>query len=132
MTQVTRRKVVDKRAERSPPDRLTENLSENVRRLAGMFLVEQQRLAYEAGITRQSMHAIYSGRSQPSARTALRIAKAFGITVDDLYADPRECLAAALPHLDDAPIATLAVGVTDVVTGEVTPIKRARERKTAD
>lgn len=97
-----------------------------------MFLVEQQRLAFEAGITRQSMHAIYSGRSQPSARTALGIARAFGITVDDLYAEPQECLAAAIPHLYDAPIATLAVGVTDVVTGEVTPIKKARGQKTAD
>ena len=108
-----------------------ENLSENVRRLAGMFLVEQQRLAFEAGITRQSMHAIYSGRSQPSARTALRIAKAFGVTVDDLYADPQQCLAAAIPHLNDAPIAELAVGTTDVVTGEITPIKKARGRKTS-
>jgi putative transcriptional regulator len=112
------------------------HLAENIRRLGGMFLVEQQRLAREVGVSRQSMYAIYSGRSQPSAATALRIAKAFGITVEDLYAEPRDCLAAALPHLSDAPIADLEPGTYDIVTGDkvpdvvpdkVTPIKRARK-----
>jgi len=92
-----------------------------------MFLVEQQRLAREAGISRQSMHAIYTGRSRPSADTALRIAKAFGISVEDLYAEPRECLAAALPKLYEAPITEPDEGVTDIVTGKVTPIKKARD-----
>lgn len=92
-----------------------------------MFLVEQQRLAREAGISRQSMHAIYTGRSRPSADTALRIARAFGITVEDLYAEPRECLAAALPKLYEAPITGPEKGLTDVVTGKVTPIKKARK-----
>jgi DNA-binding XRE family transcriptional regulator len=95
-----------------------------------MFLVEQQRVAQEADIARQSMYAIYYGLSRPSAETALRIARAFGITVDDLYATPPECLAAALPHLYDAPITVdheLRPGtVTDVVTGEVTPLKKRR------
>jgi putative transcriptional regulator len=103
------------------------HVSENIRRLAGMFLVEQQRLAREVGITRQSMHAIYSGRSRPSAVTALRIAKAFGVTVEDLYAEPRECLAAALPKLHEAPITEVEAGITDVVTGKVTPIKKAHK-----
>jgi DNA-binding XRE family transcriptional regulator len=85
-------------------DRTLQHVSENIRRLAGMFLVEQQRVAQEADIARQSMYAIYYGLSRPSAETALRIARAFGITVDDLYASSEECLAAALPHLYDAPI----------------------------
>lgn len=66
------------------------------------------------------MYAIYTGRSRPSANTALRIARAFGITVEDLYADPRECLAAALPHLYDAPITEPEEGLTD----KVTPIRK--------
>jgi DNA-binding XRE family transcriptional regulator len=89
-----------------------------------MFLVEQQRLAREAGITRQSMHAIYTGRSRPSADTTLAIAKAFGISVEALYGEPRECLAAALPHLYDAPITEPEEGMTDVVSGKVTPIRK--------
>jgi len=88
-----------------------------------MFLVEQQRLAREAGISRQSMHAIYTGRSRPSADTALAIARAFGITVEDLYAEPRECLAAALRKLNEAPIIE-PEGVTDIVTGKVTRIRK--------
>jgi putative transcriptional regulator len=103
---------------------MVRHVSENIRRLAGMFLVEQQRLAREAGISRQSMHAIYTGRSRPSADTALRIARAFGITVEDLFAEPRECLAAALPNLYEAPINEPEEGLTDLVTGKVMPIRK--------
>lgn len=48
-------------------------------------------------------------------------------TVEDLYAEPRECLAAALPHLYEAPITEPEEGGTDVVTGKVTPIKKGRK-----
>lgn len=90
-----------------------------------MFLAEQQKLARHAGITRQSMHKIMTGTSRPSTDTARRLAKAFGITVEDLYSEPRDCLAAALPHLYDAPINELEPGTYDVVTGEkVTPLRR--------
>jgi putative transcriptional regulator len=106
---------------------MVHQVSENIRRLAGMFLVEQQRLAREVGISRQSMHAIYTGRSRPSTETAMRIAKAFGITVEDLFAEPRECLAAALPHLYETSITELEVGETDIVTGKVTPLRKGRE-----
>ncbi|HEY8627075.1 MAG TPA: helix-turn-helix domain-containing protein [Gaiellaceae bacterium] len=106
---------------------MVHHVSENIRRLAGMFLVEQQRLARKAGVSRQSMHAIYARRSRPSAETALQIARAFGITVEDLYAEPRECLAAAIPKLYDAPIVEPEEGMTDVVTGKVTPIKKGRK-----
>jgi DNA-binding XRE family transcriptional regulator len=95
-----------------------------------MFLVEQQRVAQEADIARQSMYAIYYGLSRPSAETALRIARAFGITVDDLYATPPECLAAALPHLYDAPITRVRGerGTTDSASRrKVTPIKKPRK-----
>jgi len=91
-----------------------------------MFLVEQQRLARAAGVSRQAMHAIYTGRSRPSADTALRIARAFGVTVEDLYAEPRECLAAALPQLYEAPITEPEEGLTDIAKGTVTPIKKTR------
>jgi DNA-binding XRE family transcriptional regulator len=104
---------------------MVHHVSENVRRLAGMFLAEQQKLARHAGVTRQSMHKIMAGTSRPGTDTAMRIAKAFGISVEDLYAEPQDCLAAALPHLYDAPINDLDPGTYDVVTGEkVTPLRR--------
>jgi DNA-binding XRE family transcriptional regulator len=92
-----------------------------------MFLVEQQRLAEAAGISRQALYAIYSGKSRPSAETAMALAQSFGITVEDLYAEPEQCLAAAIPHLHDAPI-TIEIGMepVDVVTGKVTPLKKPR------
>jgi DNA-binding XRE family transcriptional regulator len=102
---------------------LVHHVSENIRRLAGMFLVEQQKLARHADISRQSMYAIYTGRSRPSTNTAMRIARAFGITVEDLFAEPRECLTAAVPHLYDAPINHPEEGVTG---GKVKPIRKAR------
>jgi len=102
------------------------HVSENIRRLAGMFMVEQQRLARFVGISRQSMYAIYTGKSRPSAETALRIASAFGIAVEDLFSEPQECLTAALPHLYEAPITELEVGETAVVTGKVTPLRKSR------
>ena len=100
-----------------------QHVSENIRRLAGMFLVEQQKLARYADISRQSMYAIYTGRSLPRVDTAMRIARAFGISVEDLYADPRECLGAALRHLYDAPVTESDEGVD----AEVTPIRKARK-----
>jgi hypothetical protein len=47
--------------------------------------------------------------------------------VEDLYAEPRECLTAALPHLHEAPISEPEAEVTDVVTGKVTPIEKGRK-----
>jgi DNA-binding XRE family transcriptional regulator len=107
-------------------DRPLQHVSENIRRLAGMFLVEQQRVAQEADIARQSMYAIYYGLSRPGAETAFRIARAFGITVDDLYATPPDCLAAALPHLYDAPITRPRDDPRgeDSAASKVTPIKK--------
>jgi putative transcriptional regulator len=104
---------------------MVHHVSENVRRLAGMLLAEQQKLARHAGVTRQSIHKIMTGTSRPSTETAMRIAKAFGITVEDLYAEPQDCLAAALPHLYDAPINNLEPGTYDVVTSKkVTPLRQ--------
>jgi hypothetical protein len=37
--------------------------------------------------------------SRPGKKPHTEEPKAFGITVEDLFAEPRECLAAALPHL---------------------------------
>ena len=45
----------------------------------------QAELAGLAGITRASVNAIEGGRMVPSVLLALRLAKALGVTVDDLF-----------------------------------------------
>ncbi|MCS7051989.1 MAG: helix-turn-helix domain-containing protein, partial [Thermomicrobium sp.] len=52
------------------------------RRAAGLT---QQRLAERAGVSRQALIAIEAGRLVPSVLVALRLARALGCTVEDLF-----------------------------------------------
>lgn len=45
----------------------------------------QQQLADRAGVTRQTIIAIESGKYAPSLPLAFRIAKAFGLGVEDVF-----------------------------------------------
>ena len=45
-----------------------------------------------------------SKRSYPKAETAIKLADLFGVTLNDLYADPTEALLAAVARVTDAPI----------------------------
>ena len=45
----------------------------------------QERLAHEAGVSRKTINAIENGRDIPSVFLALRLAKAFGVRVEDLF-----------------------------------------------
>lgn len=45
----------------------------------------QQQLADKAGVTRQTIIAIESGRYQPSLGLAFKIAKVFGVKVEDVF-----------------------------------------------
>jgi DNA-binding XRE family transcriptional regulator len=85
------------------------NLAQNVRRLAGMHLVSMERLAEYVGISRPAMQAIVAydvaSRSRPKTETTLKIAEAFGVTLNSLYQDSATCLREAVDHFRDAPIA---------------------------
>ncbi len=48
----------------------------------------QAELAGLAGITRASVNAIEGGRMVPSVLLALKLARALGVTVDDLFLIP--------------------------------------------
>lgn len=49
----------------------------------------QAELAYKVGVSRKTINTIETGRFTPSVITALRIAKAFELAVEDLfYLDP--------------------------------------------
>lgn len=45
----------------------------------------QQQLADAAGVSRQTIHAIENGKFVPSALLALKIARIFGKTVEELF-----------------------------------------------
>jgi len=47
--------------------------------------LSQQQLAGVAGVTRQAVSAVESGHSDPSLRVALGLARALGMTVDELF-----------------------------------------------
>lgn len=47
--------------------------------------ITQAELAVRAGVTRRSVNAIETGRMVPSVLLALRLARALGVTVDELF-----------------------------------------------
>jgi putative molybdopterin biosynthesis protein len=51
---------------------------------------DQQRLAQEVGISRQALSSLENGRSVPSVDLALKLARALGTTVEELFAPPGE------------------------------------------
>src|SRR5215469_3067808 len=63
----------------SPPDGTRLRLARQARGLS------QQQLAGVAGVTRQAVSAVESGHSDPSLRVALGLARALGMTVEELF-----------------------------------------------
>jgi putative molybdopterin biosynthesis protein len=86
----------------------------------------QQQLAGMAGITRQTVSVVESGVSAPSLRVALALARALGMTVEDLFGpDNPAPLVAASPL---APLGTAGGRVTLAPVGDVLvalPLSRA-------
>jgi molybdate-binding protein/DNA-binding XRE family transcriptional regulator len=62
----------------------------------------QQQLADMAGVSRQAIAAVESGLSDPSLRTALALARALGMTVEELFGS-----ASPVPSLAARPVAPL-------------------------
>src|SRR5256884_7220219 len=65
--------------ENSQPDGMRLRLARQARGLS------QQQLAGVAGVTRQAVSAVESGHSDPSLRVALGLARALGMTVEELF-----------------------------------------------
>jgi molybdate-binding protein/DNA-binding XRE family transcriptional regulator len=65
--------------ETSQPDGMRLRLARQARGLS------QQQLAGVAGVTRQAVSAVESGHSDPSLRVALALARALGVTVEELF-----------------------------------------------
>jgi transcriptional regulator with XRE-family HTH domain len=80
----------------------------NLRHLSGMHDVSQRDLARYLGLSVQGVWNILHGRSEPRLRTAERIAAAFAIPIDCLFADTGSCVRAAAGVFERAPIRSFA------------------------
>jgi putative transcriptional regulator len=50
----------------------------------------QTELGEKLGVSRQSIHAIESGKFDPSLPLAFRIADLFELTIEDVFSNPRK------------------------------------------
>jgi transcriptional regulator with XRE-family HTH domain len=82
----------------------------NLRHLVGMHDLLQREVAAFVGLSPQGLWNILNGRSEPRSRTVRDFARAFGISIDDLFADTGTCLRAAAAGYETAPIRTLVDG----------------------
>ena len=55
------------------------------------YRISQQKLAEAVGVTRQTIIAIEKGKYLPSLELALKIAKFFGVNVEDIFVLKKEC-----------------------------------------
>src|ERR1700759_1665839 len=99
--------------ESSQPDGTRLRLARQARGLS------QQQLAGVAGVTRQAASAVESGHSDPSLRVALGLARALGMTVEELFgpgdpADPVLAQPVAAVGGEGSRVALATVGDTFV------------------
>jgi transcriptional regulator with XRE-family HTH domain len=80
----------------------------NIRHLVGMHGLRQIELAGFVGISVQGLWNIVHGRSEPRSQTVHRFAEAFGISMEDLFADTGACLRAAAAAFERAPVRALS------------------------
>jgi transcriptional regulator with XRE-family HTH domain len=85
----------------------------NLRHLSGMHDISQRDLARYLGLSVQGVWNILHGRSEPRLRTAERIAAAFAIPIDCLFADTGSCVRAAAGVFEHAPIRAFAGSLRD-------------------
>jgi transcriptional regulator with XRE-family HTH domain len=83
-------------------------IGRNLRHLVGMHDLLQREVAAYIGLSPQGLWNILNGRSEPRSRTVRDCAHAFGISIDDLFADTGTCLRAAAAGYERAPIRQLA------------------------
>jgi DNA-binding XRE family transcriptional regulator len=100
-----------------------DHVAENIRRMAGLHDRSLGDVATWIGLSRAGMMKLVvrdaAKRSYPKAETAMKLADAFGVTLNDLYAEPPEALQAA--------VTAWIEGNAPIEKDEnVTPIKRRR------
>lgn len=103
-----------------------DHVAENIRRMAGMHDRSLGALAAWVGLSRAGMMKLVdrnpAKRSYPKPETAIKLANAFGVTLNDLYEEPSVALLAAVAALNDAPI-------ENAEDRKVEPIRKGRKTK---
>jgi putative transcriptional regulator len=64
---------------------VTETLRNTLKVQRAMRDLTQAELAARAGVTRRSVNAIETGRMVPSVLLGLKLARALGVTIDELF-----------------------------------------------
>ncbi|MBF2067288.1 MAG: helix-turn-helix domain-containing protein [Calothrix sp. C42_A2020_038] len=82
-----------------------EVLRNNLKQIRTRLGMNQQDLANLAGVTRQTISGVESGQYAPSTTISLRLAKALGCQVEDLF-----WLEEDLPEIEAVPVQNLPVG----------------------
>jgi transcriptional regulator with XRE-family HTH domain len=85
-----------------------QSVGTNLRHLVGMHDLLQREVAAYIGLSPQGLWNILNGRSEPRSRTVRDCARAFGVTIDDLFADTGTCVRAGAASYEIAPIRSLA------------------------
>ncbi|AEC51036.1 Predicted transcription regulator, containing DNA-binding HTH domain protein [Pyrococcus sp. NA2] len=60
-------------------------MKNRLRELREMYGLTQEELAKKLGVTRQTIIAIEKGKYDPSLRLAFKIAKFFGVKIEDIF-----------------------------------------------
>ena len=94
-----------------------QSVGTNLRHLVGMHDLLQREVAAYIGLSPPGLWNILNGRSEPRSRTVRDCARAFGVTIDDLFADTGTCVRAAAMHYEIAPIRSLAGEAPPLVSG---------------
>ena len=102
---MTRQEGTDQRGYQPVPEH---SIGTNLRHLVGMHDLLQREVAAYIGLSPQGLWNILNGRSEPRSRTVRDCAHAFGVSIDDLFADTGSCVRAAARSYEHAPIRQLA------------------------
>ena len=60
-------------------------ITNRLRELRARYRMSQEELAKKVGVTRQTIIAIENGKYLPSLRLAFKIAKVFGMKIEDIF-----------------------------------------------
>ncbi|RLG82832.1 MAG: transcriptional regulator [Thermoprotei archaeon] len=60
-------------------------MTNRLRELRAKYRMSQEELARQVGVTRQTIIAIENGKYLPSLKLAFKIAKVFGMKIEDIF-----------------------------------------------
>jgi DNA-binding XRE family transcriptional regulator/molybdate-binding protein len=85
-------------------------MNARIRELREERVWSQQELAEKAGVTRQLVSTVEAGRHSPNVMAALGLARAFGISVEELFSETAKPVEPALGQPISGPVVACRVG----------------------